>query len=113
MRGTGVGTRARTIAGVVVAVLAAACALAPAAAAKTFKVTTGADHEPDGCTAADCTLREALIAANRRAGADVIVLRSGRAHTLAIAGRGEDEAALGDLDVRDRVEIRASGKRRA
>lgn len=107
------GKPVRRFAGISVASLVAALALASPVTARTFTVNDAGDHEPDGCTARDCTLREAVLGANQRPGADVIVLRSGRVHRLERAGRGEDNSAVGDLDVRERVEIRASGRRRA
>jgi CSLREA domain-containing protein len=80
------------------------CALAllllPAAAqARTYAVTTQTDQKPDACTADECTLREAVIAANRHKGADTIVLPSRRRYELTIASTGEDKAANGDLDI--------------
>jgi CSLREA domain-containing protein len=72
---------------------------APSAAADTFKVNTGADLAPNGCTKGDCSVREAIIAANKHKGKDTVVLRSGRLHGLAIHGDDEDESKTGDLDV--------------
>jgi CSLREA domain-containing protein len=77
----------------------------------TFGVNTTSDHAPDGaCNAApDCTLREAVIAANASAGPDTINLPAGT-YTLTIigntnnAGAGEGfsgNVAIGDLDFRD------------
>jgi hypothetical protein len=80
--------------------LALALVLLPAAAhARTYQVTVQTDHKPDGCTAAECTLREAVIAANRHKGADTIVLPSRKRYELALASTGEDKAANGDLDI--------------
>jgi CSLREA domain-containing protein len=78
--------------------LALALALAAGAEARTYTVNTRTDPKPNGCTADDCTLREAIIAANRRAGADTILL-PGRSYVLGLAGTGEDKAADGDLDI--------------
>ena len=44
----------------------------PAAPSNVFIVNTADDHAPDGCTAGDCTLREAILAANANAGADTV-----------------------------------------
>jgi CSLREA domain-containing protein len=53
-------------------VLAAlACWMAPLEAA-TFSVNTTADNGTGGCTALECTLREAIVAANATAAADTI-----------------------------------------
>jgi len=89
-----------------------ALAAAAPAQAKTFTVNKTDDHAPDGCTAQDCTLREAVLAANARPGADVIELRGGRVYRLEIEGRDEDESLTGDLDLRDVTEIRAAGGER-
>jgi len=76
------------------------------ARATTYTVTTGVDapdanlNDPN-CAAANgigCTLRAAIQQANFHAGGDTIVLGA-RTHTLSIAGRNEDAAATGDLDV--------------
>ena len=72
---------------------------ASAAQARTYQVTERTDHKPDGCSAAECTLREAVIAANRHRGADTIVLPSRKRYELALASTGEDKAANGDLDI--------------
>ncbi len=42
-----------------------------------FAVTTTDDHDDGTCNAADCTLREAIVAANARAGDDRIVFAAG------------------------------------
>ncbi|MDX6633187.1 MAG: large repetitive protein [Solirubrobacterales bacterium] len=82
-----------------VLVAAAALAFAPAAGAKTFAPTTHGDHAPDGhCNAHDCTLREAVIAANGRAGSDVIVLQGGDVYNLSRPVVADD-ATDGDLDI--------------
>jgi parallel beta helix pectate lyase-like protein len=87
--------RASTAIGIVAAALAVA--VGPAAAA-TFTVTDRGDRSPQACAPGSCTLREAVIAANARPGADTIVLRAGR-HELSLASTGEDAAADGDLDI--------------
>ena len=43
-------------------------AFASAAQAATYEVTKLDDHTPDGCSPADCTLREAILAANTTIG---------------------------------------------
>ncbi|MCP4426345.1 MAG: CSLREA domain-containing protein, partial [Chloroflexi bacterium] len=81
--------------------------------AKTITVTTTADNVNalDG----QCSLREAIIAANTNAIggitgecppgddtiADVIVLADGATYTLSLPGTGEDASATGDLDILD------------
>ena len=42
---------------------------AAAAQARTYEVTARTDHKPDGCSASECTLREAVLAANKHGGA--------------------------------------------
>lgn len=88
-------------------------ASAAGATAKTYVPTTARDHVPDGCSANDCTLREAVIAANGHAGADTIVLRSGKSYKRANRATAEDLSRDGDLDITDKLTIRSSGKRRA
>jgi CSLREA domain-containing protein len=59
-------------------IAAVAATLAPAAAsAADFTVTTFADPPPDACAPADCSLREAIIAANAAPGPDRILLTAG------------------------------------
>ena len=67
------------------------------AAAATLTVTKTADTA-DGACDADCSLREAIIAANADTGADTITLPAGT-YTRTIAGANEDLAATGDLDI--------------
>jgi CSLREA domain-containing protein len=79
----------------------------PFARAATFVVTKTADTN-DGTCDADCSLREAVIAANANPGADDITLPAGT-YTLTIAGANEDAAATGDLDITDSVTINGAG----
>ncbi len=68
-------------------------------AAVTFAVTRTDDPAPDGCAPGDCSLREAILAANAAAGPDTITLPAG-IHTLAILPDvTPDDGADGDLDV--------------
>jgi len=77
----------------------------------TFAVNSTADlvdaNIGDGlCAAANglCTLRAAIQEANADPGGDVITLPSGT-YTLTITGANEEQAATGDLDVTDTVNI--------
>jgi CSLREA domain-containing protein len=79
---------------------------APVGAA-TFTVTKTADTA-DGACDADCSLREAVIAANANPGADIIIVPAGT-YTLTINGAGEEAAATGDLDITGDLVIRGSG----
>lgn len=95
---------------VLVAIAAAALTVLGAAAhaqATVFTVTTTADETDGPCTPADCSLREAVLAANAAPDADTIVLPAGT-YVLTGAG-GEDLAATGDLDLRGSVTIEGAG----
>ena len=72
---------------------------ATAAQAHTYVVTNRTDPKPGACTASDCTVREAVIAANKHRGADTIVLPSRKRYVLTLQSTGEDKSANGDLDV--------------
>ena len=72
-----------------------------------FVVTTTEDHN-DGFCDADCSLREAIIAANETELHDTILLPSGT-YTLTLAGSGEDEGLTGDLDIRNGLTIIGDG----
>jgi CSLREA domain-containing protein len=93
-----------------VAGLAAMCAasmtIAAGAAANTYRVNRVNDPTPGACTKGNCTLREAVIAANGHAGADVILLKRGKRYSLSVPGTGEDAAATGDLDITDSLTIK-------
>jgi hypothetical protein len=53
-----------------------------------------------------CTLRAAVMEANATPAHDTIVLTSGATYLLTLPGRDEDNAASGDLDIRQPVTIR-------
>jgi CSLREA domain-containing protein len=81
---------------------------AGSAAAATFTVTKEADSN-DGACDADCSLREAIIAANDADGPDTINLPDGK-FQLMIAGSGENNGEQGDLDTRfDALTINGAG----
>src|SRR5712691_8059155 len=98
----------RVRAGVVVAVWLA-LAGAPNAVAATFTVTRTDDPSPGPCDS-DCSLREAVLAANAGSGGDMIVLPAGH-YRLTIPGPGEDAGASGDLDLTKSVTISGAGAR--
>ena len=81
-------------AGLLIAALAA-----PTASANFYPVTKHGDHAPNGCTKSDCTLREAVLAANAHPGKDRILLPSTRAYLLSRGGLPDDGAQRGDLDI--------------
>ncbi len=76
---------------------------ASAASAKTYHPTRTDDPAPNGCKKRDCSLREAVIAANALGFEQklkaAIVLRPGERYVLTRKGAGEDDARTGDLDV--------------
>ncbi len=72
--------------------------------AAAYDVTRFDDPIPDACAAGDCSLREAVIAANADTVLDDIVLPPGT-YTLAIAGPGD--AQQGDLDITNAVAIKS------
>lgn len=76
---------------------------APVAAATTFTVSKTTDTADGKCNS-DCSLREAIIAANKQAGWDTISLKAGT-YRLSRAGKGENAAATGDLDITDDLTI--------
>ncbi len=80
------------------AVLLALAASTSAASAAVYIPTKTADTA-DGACNADCSLREAVLAANVKPGDDVILLRPG-VYVLSLAGN-ENLGATGDLDVQD------------
>jgi CSLREA domain-containing protein len=80
--------------------------VAPASAA-TFTVTKTADTADGSCNA-DCSLREAVIAANAAAGPDEIVLPPGR-YVLSIPGTDENASVDGDLDITGDTTVTGAG----
>ena len=87
--------------------------LAPApAGAAVFTVTKTADTADGNCDA-DCSLREAIIAANDANGPDVVELRDlgggPDVYRLTIEGPLDDECLTGDLDIRDDLLIDGRG----
>jgi CSLREA domain-containing protein len=102
--------RERTAALLLLALLLAGFGSIPQAHAATIEVTSFADNLADN---GDCSLREAIQAANTDtaidacpagSGADTIRLSAG-IYTLSIAGAGEDQNQTGDLDILDDVTI--------
>ena len=70
-------------------------------------VTKTADTN-DGRCDQDCSLREAVLAANARPGRDLVKVPSGT-YRLTRAGIGEDAGATGDLDVTDDLVLQGRG----
>jgi CSLREA domain-containing protein len=78
-------------------------AAAPPLQATLFVPSKTADSF-DGACDSDCSLREAIAAANDHVGPDVVVLGGG-VYVLTLPGAGEDLGASGDLDVRDDLDL--------
>src|SRR6186713_2788156 len=95
--------RPLTLTLIVCAALAGWLAPVTRAAGTTFMVTKTSDTADGSCTPADCSLREAIIAANKNPGADTIELQSGQVYTLSFGTAGEDQSLGGDLDIHDSV----------
>src|SRR5688572_4283018 len=99
------------------AALLALVATPGGAPAKTFEVTRHNDPAPGKCKPDDCSLREALVAANKRDGKDVVLLPDRARYSLSRPNAtplvDEDASAEGDLDATDRVILRHSGKGKA
>lgn len=70
-----------------------------------YVVTRLDDPAPNGCVAGDCSLREAIIAANSTPGQESIGMGVTGTIELTRAGADEDDAATGDLDITDGIEI--------
>ena len=80
---------------------------ANAVSGATFTVTKTADTA-DGVCDGDCSLREAVIAANATAGPDSVNIPAG-IYQVSIPGTAEDGAATGDIDINDDVTITGAG----
>ena len=78
-----------------------------AATAGTLTVTKLTDSN-DGSCDADCSLREAIIAANSSPGLDTVSLGAG-IHLLSLPGVDENAALTGDLDISDDLVIEGLG----
>ena len=90
-----------------IALLGPSGATRPASAA-TFNVTRTGDGA-DGVCDADCSLREAIIAAAAAAGDDDTVTVPAGVYTLTITGLGENASATGDLDISEELTINGAG----
>jgi CSLREA domain-containing protein/uncharacterized repeat protein (TIGR01451 family) len=88
----------------------AAITLVPSAPNAVFAVTKTADTN-DGACDGDCSLREAISAANAAAGTDTISIPAGT-YTLTLTnagGNNEDNNATGDLDILGGTVISGAG----
>ena len=78
------------------------------ALAATFTVTKLTDTNDGSCDVGDCSLREAIVAANANGQANTITLGPG-AHVLTRIGIDEDAADTGDLDITETLTIVGAG----
>jgi hypothetical protein len=94
-------------------VAAVACSLAaPAAtAANTYSPTRFDDPPPNRCRSSDCSLREALRAAENHGGRDQVVLRKG-AYELEIPDTQGLGIEVGDLNVNGPLTVSGKGARK-
>ena len=93
---------------ILIAALLPLAALQSPATAATFTVTRTDDPAPGGCSTSDCSLREAISAANNHAGPDTVKLGAS-AYFIEIAG--DDNANQeGDLDIKGPLKIVGAGK---
>src|SRR6266851_8325054 len=81
------------------ALLAPGVGLEGRAEAASFTVTRTDDPAPSGCLVGDCSVREAIIAANSSPGSTVTIPAGTYTLTIAGTGVGENNAAVGDLDI--------------
>jgi CSLREA domain-containing protein len=83
------------------------------ASANTYAVTKTTDTADGSCDLADCSLREAVIAANANAGADTIDLQTSQTYTLSLGSAdsavGTVTEASGDLDITGAVTLNGNG----
>jgi CSLREA domain-containing protein len=64
-----------------------------------FLVTRADDPPPNGCAVGDCSLREAILAANANSDYSDILLQTPGPIELSITGANENLGATGDLDI--------------
>ena len=84
-------------------------ATASVASGKTYRPTRTDDPAPNGCKPKDCSLREAVIAANASGMPATILLRPGKRYELTRPGLGEDAAVTGDLDLTSQLAVETKG----
>jgi CSLREA domain-containing protein len=75
----------------------------------TYTVTRLDDPTPDGCLPTDCSLREAVIAANATTDTDTIEFALDGTVELAIAPSGANDATTGDLNITESLLLEGRG----
>lgn len=88
--------------------LAISALLPTIGSAATFQVTRLDDPVPDTCLPADCSLREAVLAANALPGRDIVRIGAG-IHRLEQPGIDEDAGLTGDIDITDDLDVIGEG----
>ncbi len=83
--------------------------ITPARAFTIYTVTRTDDPIPDSCLPADCSLREAVRAANTAAGTDLIVLPASTYTLTQLRAKIDPNAANGDLDITSDLIIQGAG----
>ena len=91
------------------ALVAAMLGAAQPAYAATFTVNTTTDANDGTCNASNCSLREAILAANAAAGNDTIVVPAGTYQITLSPGPDENVAATGDFDILGGLSIIGAG----
>jgi len=105
--------RAKAPRAFVVLLLGLLILVSPSGAAAAFKPTRFDDPRPNGCDPTNCSLREAVIAANKHAGADTIRLGKGAYELTREESAGDlNNSRSGDLDVLDGAKFLGTGKTR-
>jgi CSLREA domain-containing protein len=95
---------------VALAAIAGALVTPATTLAASYTVTRGDDPSPGACNIGDCSLREAVLAANNAPGS--VINLPARTYTLTIAGADNavTSAAIGDLDILVATTIIGAGR---
>lgn len=80
----------------------------PAQAGEAFVPTRFDDPAPNGCLPDDCSLREAIVAANTAPGLDTILLGAGT-YSVSLPGPDDGQPADGDLNVNSAIRLIGDG----
>jgi CSLREA domain-containing protein len=103
---TASGRKVRLGVGFLILLLASLGLVAAPARSAVFTVTKTSDTNDGNCNS-DCSLREAVVAANTAAGPDTIAISAGY-YKLTLVGT-DDTAAAGDLDITSNLTLKAMG----